>query len=994
MKRLILLFSACVLSFALSAQVNYYVETPANGGDDAYDGLSETSAMATVNAAFDAALASFTAGNDSEYIINVGVGTFTTSMMSIGDCATNTLSLTFKGAGASSTTIQGGETLYSGTKLFDNLTGDNKNNENLTINLEDATFYNFSNAYTGGIINFNNTPANGATLNARRCVFKDVKAATGAIVRSNHAANANFYECSFVDVVGTGGALFHFERGHLTIENCVFDHCVRDYSSATSPGTVGILVYSAPSSNWVTSNMTLVNNTFVNCGVVNGADLTNDESLIHFNWAKNDGSSGVINLTIANNLFCGNTLEGMSDVSTYSDILISDNSTDAVEKIVYINSTNNILSSVNGFPATGNVVSDTLTFSSPELDFVLDGDDLEYFSSASGLIYVIAKGDLVVDQGLSSVQTTTDIIGTTRSVPGDIGAVEYLPASGQYITFDPIPAVYFSEASAIALTATASSGLPVSYTSSDESIATVSGNVLTPLAPGRVTITASQAGDASYDPADDVSQEWYLATDTAVYYVSESGDDSHDGLSEENAFLTLAAADAAIVAAEAANGLEQDYLVLVSGTVDARNCSFKTGIAHEVIIKGDGANVSTLQGTDDATYDAGGAFYRMFDLTGALSTNVKLSLEGLTIKNFGRPISGDANGGAIFNQKNDTVAVSACVITHGDCRSGAIVQTTADNAVFILKDSYISDVSTYNGSNVFSPIRLTKGEAYISNCVFDGLTKDLTEVSGKSFNDNSNGMVIAIAENAAVTVDIVNNTFFDCEVNDPSNQSTADQCVIWLDETNTITGTIANNLLIGNGTEDLSVVDIYTEATSLSALSITNNVANAISGFDIGANDTSSLYSYTATAIDFVMDGDNPQLFSTATGVPYVKADGTSVFGAGLASVATSYDIAGTERDAENPSVGAYESFGNVSTAYEASRSVDVQLYPNPVDAVLHVDGDVASIKVYSVAGQLLQVYPVLEGQVNVGTLAEGLYFVQVMNAEGSSVSTQHLIKK
>ncbi len=57
-----------------------------------------------------------------------------------------------------------------------------------------------------------------------------------------------------------------------------------------------------------------------------------------------------------------------------------------------------------------------------------------------------------------------------------------------------------------ALSATASSGLTVSYASSNTGVATVSGNTVTIVGAGTTTITASQAGDADFDPAPDVTQ--------------------------------------------------------------------------------------------------------------------------------------------------------------------------------------------------------------------------------------------------------------------------------------------------------------------------------------------------------------------------------------------------------------------------------------------------------------------------------------------------------
>ena len=68
----------------------------------------------------------------------------------------------------------------------------------------------------------------------------------------------------------------------------------------------------------------------------------------------------------------------------------------------------------------------------------------------------------------------------------------------QTITFGPIPAM---KSGSVVLAATASSGLPVTYTSSNPAAATVSGNTLTVVAPGVSRITARQAGDAVYEAA-------------------------------------------------------------------------------------------------------------------------------------------------------------------------------------------------------------------------------------------------------------------------------------------------------------------------------------------------------------------------------------------------------------------------------------------------------------------------------------------------------------
>ncbi|WP_297869134.1 YDG domain-containing protein, partial [uncultured Flavobacterium sp.] len=76
----------------------------------------------------------------------------------------------------------------------------------------------------------------------------------------------------------------------------------------------------------------------------------------------------------------------------------------------------------------------------------------------------------------------------------------------QEITFNALPAVTYGDV-AFELEATVDSGLSISYSSSDESIASISGNVVTIHKPGTVTITASQAGGNGYNPAASVQQE-------------------------------------------------------------------------------------------------------------------------------------------------------------------------------------------------------------------------------------------------------------------------------------------------------------------------------------------------------------------------------------------------------------------------------------------------------------------------------------------------------
>jgi len=78
--------------------------------------------------------------------------------------------------------------------------------------------------------------------------------------------------------------------------------------------------------------------------------------------------------------------------------------------------------------------------------------------------------------------------------------------SNQNLTFHPLDAEIFGDAS-FNPAASASSGLPVSFTSSDAAVATIVGNTVTIIGAGTTTITAAQAGNDNYSAAISVLQK-------------------------------------------------------------------------------------------------------------------------------------------------------------------------------------------------------------------------------------------------------------------------------------------------------------------------------------------------------------------------------------------------------------------------------------------------------------------------------------------------------
>ncbi|MNS24553.1 hypothetical protein D3C72_564030 [compost metagenome] len=104
----------------------------------------------------------------------------------------------------------------------------------------------------------------------------------------------------------------------------------------------------------------------------------------------------------------------------------------------------------------------------------------------------------------------------------------------QSITFNPFPAVTYGSAPVLA-EATASSGLPVTYESSNLSIAVVEGDKIKILSTGWVTITAKQDGNDLFSPAPNVQQ--LLKVDKATLLVK--ADDKQRTYGQNNPGLTF-----------------------------------------------------------------------------------------------------------------------------------------------------------------------------------------------------------------------------------------------------------------------------------------------------------------------------------------------------------------------------------------------------------------------------------------------------------------------
>ncbi len=132
------------------------------------------------------------------------------------------------------------------------------------------------------------------------------------------------------------------------------------------------------------------------------------------------------------------------------------------------------------------------------------GLPIKYTSSDSTIAAI--KGDtlIMIKSGIVSITAYQSGNGNYNSAT-PVTQTLTIKKAKQVITFNPLPIKRVGDTPFI-LTATSSSGLPITYKSSDPKVASVNGSVVTILKQGTTTITATQAGNSAYLPASKVSR--------------------------------------------------------------------------------------------------------------------------------------------------------------------------------------------------------------------------------------------------------------------------------------------------------------------------------------------------------------------------------------------------------------------------------------------------------------------------------------------------------
>ena len=211
-------------------------------------------------------------------------------------------------------------------------------------------------------------------------------------------------------------------------------------------------------------------------------------------------------------------ISGLANNTTYPVTLKAVNSVGAGAASASVNGTPAasalppVITATNFSGTVGVVFSNAIPASGNPTSFALVAGTLPgglAFNSNNGTITGTPTNATVGTNNL----TVTAANGAGTSSGATIGLA--IAKGSQTITFGTLATRQVGDAP-FNLSATANSGLPISYSSSSNSVATVSSNTVTIVGAGTTTITASQAGDDNWNAATPVSQTLSVVTAVAL----------------------------------------------------------------------------------------------------------------------------------------------------------------------------------------------------------------------------------------------------------------------------------------------------------------------------------------------------------------------------------------------------------------------------------------------------------------------------------------------
>ena len=268
-----------------------------------------------------------------------------------------------------------------------------------------------------------------------------------------------------------------------------------------------------PSQNGIETNAIVQYMTSDNNGAIYAAANRNEGNTYTPQLYKSTDMGETWELINANGFPASGNAAFLNVNHTGSEFLISYQNIETSENDIYISADGTAWSKLNnvpsGFYAIDIAIGNNDTWFASGVDMV---------SSVGRLYSSTNKGATWEPVGTTGIEEDSRFLGAIHSVDGqlllsasrkevsDIFTVfTTIAKQEQTITFNPLAPVSYGQAD-FALTASASSDLPLSYSSSNTSIASVVDDVVMIVGAGTTTITGSQGGNDSFFAAENTQQ--------------------------------------------------------------------------------------------------------------------------------------------------------------------------------------------------------------------------------------------------------------------------------------------------------------------------------------------------------------------------------------------------------------------------------------------------------------------------------------------------------
>ncbi|HEY0742248.1 MAG TPA: hypothetical protein VGD40_12330 [Chryseosolibacter sp.] len=510
-------------------------------------------------------------------------------------------------------------------------------------------------------------------------------------------------------------------------------------------------------------------------------------------------------------------------------------------------------------------VAQVITFNPLESKSIIDPPFDLVATSTSNLAVSFSSQNTNVATVNGSTITIVGL-GTTDITASQGGDATYNPATpvvrtlvvtkaDQTITFSPLSAKTVIDPG-FEVVASSSSGLPLSFSSSDPSVATIEGNVITIVGIGSTDITASQLGNATYNAAVPVIRTLVVTKAPQIITFGELSNKS--------------VGDAAFeISASATSGLPVTFSSL--------NTSVATISGNLVTIVGPGTARIKAEQIGDATYAAADPVER----TLIVKSNQSISFDALPSKTFGDAafeLSASATSGLAVTFKSSSPEIAA----------------VNGNTVTILHAGTVTITASQSGDDLHNP-----SPSVDRTLVINKATQEITfaPITAKTMGDP------AIQLNVSSTSSL------------PVSFSSSDPALAQ------IVGATINLLKAGSVTITATQIgnDDFLPATPVAQTFCINPAKPSISA-NFNNDGAPVLTSSSSTGNQWYRNG---QAIGNSTGVTH------TVTSAGDYSVVTA---AGTCASAQS------EAFTVVVTDI-TDRETDVKAYPNPASDYLIVEG-------------------------------------------------------